>query len=83
MTEFYDGPILNKIGNSIGKLLKIDTCTSATLRGRYARLCVQIPLEEPVTKKIQIGYHIQNIIHEGEGFLCKNCGRLGHTQGGC
>lgn len=43
----------------------------------------QIPLEEPVTKKIQIGCHTQNNIYEGEGFLCNMCGRLGHTQNGC
>ncbi|XP_070004053.1 uncharacterized protein [Nicotiana sylvestris] len=46
--EFYDGKILEKIGNAIGRLLKIDTCTSTTLRGRYARICVEIPLEIPV-----------------------------------
>ncbi|XP_075096552.1 uncharacterized protein LOC142174621 [Nicotiana tabacum] len=39
-TEFYDGKILKKISNAIGRLLKIDVCTSTTLRGRYARLCV-------------------------------------------
>ncbi|KAH0781570.1 hypothetical protein KY290_001168 [Solanum tuberosum] len=78
-TEFYDGILLRRIGNSIGKLLKIDACTSSTLHGRYARLCVQIPMEEPVTISIQIGNHKQDIVYEGEGFLCKNCGRLGHT----
>ncbi|KAH0730098.1 hypothetical protein KY289_001286 [Solanum tuberosum] len=77
--EFYDGILLRRIGNSIGKLLKIDACTSSTLHGRYARLCVQIPIEEPVTISIQIGNHKQDIVYEGEGFLCKNCGRLGHT----
>ncbi|XP_009772651.1 uncharacterized protein [Nicotiana sylvestris] len=29
-TEFYDSTILARIGNKIGKLLKIDACTSAT-----------------------------------------------------
>ncbi|WMV38169.1 hypothetical protein MTR67_031554 [Solanum verrucosum] len=40
-TEFYDGQ-LTKIGGTIGKLLKVDACTSATLIGRYARLCVEV-----------------------------------------
>ncbi|XP_070025428.1 uncharacterized protein [Nicotiana sylvestris] len=55
--EFYDGVILAKIGNAIGKLLKIDACTSFTIRGRYARLCVQIPLEQTVQSYIKIGSH--------------------------
>ncbi|XP_019265915.1 PREDICTED: uncharacterized protein LOC109243437 [Nicotiana attenuata] len=45
-TEFYDGIILTRIGNCIGKLLKVDARTSTTLRGRYARLYVELPLEQ-------------------------------------
>lgn len=78
-TEFYDGKILEKIGNEIGWLRKIDVCTSTTLRGRYARLCVELPLEVPVQPFIYVGHHKQAIHYEGENFLCKNCGRLGHT----
>lgn len=37
-TELYDKEILEKVGRKLGKLLKIDMCTSATLRGRYARI---------------------------------------------
>ncbi|XP_009758585.1 uncharacterized protein [Nicotiana sylvestris] len=33
-TEFYDNEVLEKVGQKLGKLLKIDTCASATLRGR-------------------------------------------------
>nr|XP_016504800.1 PREDICTED: uncharacterized protein LOC107822750 [Nicotiana tabacum] len=79
-TEFYDESLLRKIWNSIGSLLKINACMSTTLRGRYARLCIQVPLEEPVTTRKLIGSHLQQIIYEGEGFLCKLCGRLGHTR---
>lgn len=82
-TKFYDGALLKKIGNSIGTLQIIDACTSATLRERYARLCIQVLLEEPVTTCILIGSHLQQIIYEGEGFLCKNYGRLGHIQSRC
>nr|XP_033508752.1 uncharacterized protein LOC117273670 [Nicotiana tomentosiformis] len=44
-TEFYDKEILKKVGRKLGKLLKIDSCTSFMLRGRYARICIQVPLE--------------------------------------
>lgn len=43
-TELYDWQILKKIGNHLGSLLRTDSCTSSTLRGRYARICIQIPL---------------------------------------
>nr|XP_009793419.1 PREDICTED: uncharacterized protein LOC104240289 [Nicotiana sylvestris] len=82
-TEFYDGLILRKIGNSIGKLLKIDACTSSTLRDRYARLCVKLPLNQPVQQCILIGSHLQQLVYEGINFLCKNGGYLGHTVTSC
>lgn len=55
------GIILQKIGNMVGRLLKIDACTSATLRGCYARLCVELPLDQP---DILIGSHRQQILYE-------------------
>lgn len=39
-TEFYDFKILQRAGIKVGTLLKIDTCTSSTTRGRYARICI-------------------------------------------
>ncbi|KAH0683209.1 hypothetical protein KY290_021796 [Solanum tuberosum] len=73
-TEYYDHTILAKIGNKIGRLVETNVCTSATLRGRYARICVEVPLEKPVRSHIHIGNVKQNIIYEREGILCLSCG---------
>lgn len=81
--EFYDGIILAKIGNSIGELLKVDACTSATLRERYSRLYVNLPLEQPVQTHVLVGPHKQAILYEGKIILCKTCGRLGNTCHNC
>lgn len=67
----------------MGQLLKIDTCTSLTLRGKYARLCIQIPLNSPVKDLIQIGNHVQKIINERDGILCTYCGKLRHVLRNC
>lgn len=34
-TKFYDLEILQRVGNKIGQLLKVDTCTSTATRGKY------------------------------------------------
>ncbi|KAM3282625.1 hypothetical protein P3S67_026270 [Capsicum chacoense] len=81
--EFYDLGILECIGKMLGTLVKVYACTSSTLRGHYARVCVQIPFETPLLTSILIGDHLQQIQNEGEGFLCKFCGCLGHTAIGC
>ncbi|KAG5572539.1 hypothetical protein H5410_062305 [Solanum commersonii] len=39
--EFYDQGILALIGN---RLVKTDMCTSSVMRGRYARICVEVPI---------------------------------------
>nr|XP_009797671.1 PREDICTED: uncharacterized protein LOC104244065 [Nicotiana sylvestris] len=82
-TEFYDKDILVKFGRNLGNLLKIDQCTSSTLKGRYARICIQVPLETPVETIVIIGDHKHAVIYEGEGTLCTICGRIGHTAPKC
>nr|XP_016457641.1 PREDICTED: uncharacterized protein LOC107781456 [Nicotiana tabacum] len=82
-TKFYDEEILKKVGNTVGRLLKADACTSAALRGRYARLCVELSLDKPVKSNVWIGTHQQQILYEGENLLYKSCGHLGHTARQC
>ncbi|XP_019229741.1 PREDICTED: uncharacterized protein LOC109210738 [Nicotiana attenuata] len=79
-TEFYDKDILEKVGRKLGKLLKIDQCTSSTRKGRYARICIQVPLETPVETSVIIGDHKQAVIYEGEGTLCTLAAELGTLQ---
>lgn len=43
-TKYYDHQILSNIGSKLGKLIKTDLCTSVTLKGRYARICIEVPL---------------------------------------
>lgn len=54
-TEFYDREILEKVGNKLGMLLKIDFYTSSTLRGRYAQIRIQIPINQAVEKSSSLG----------------------------
>ncbi|KAF3630938.1 hypothetical protein FXO37_28261 [Capsicum annuum] len=58
-TGYYNKGISEKVGRKIGAFLKIDTCTSSTLRGRYARICIKILMNEPVKSSITIGRHVQ------------------------
>lgn len=63
-TEFNDMDVLHKVDAKIGVLLKVDTCTSTTLRDRYAHLCVQVPLEQPLLHHLYIGSHKQIIWYD-------------------
>ncbi|KAG5610660.1 hypothetical protein H5410_021941 [Solanum commersonii] len=43
-TKYYARKILATIGNKMGQLVKTDICTLSTLRGHYARICVEVPI---------------------------------------
>ena len=53
--EFFEQKALKDIGQAIGPVLRIDTHTAAESRGRFARICVQINLDNPLIRTIMIG----------------------------
>ncbi|PKI44474.1 hypothetical protein CRG98_035148 [Punica granatum] len=81
--EFYTEKLLSKIGNRIGPLLRIDSRTYLKVRGKYARLCVQVDLMRPLPTTLWIGDFEQPLQYEGIDQLCFNCGIVGHTFSTC
>ena len=81
--EFYDREVLKKIGEAIGLVLRIDFYTASESRGSYARLCIQIDLEKPLTKWVRVGRINQQVLYESISTLCFCCGRLGHKLENC
>lgn len=69
--------------NKLGCLICIDTSTSSALRGKYIRLYVLVPTDNPLKIHVIIGRHIQMVTYEGFNILCMSCGRLGHNQKSC
>ena len=81
--EYYHPEFLHHVGNKLGKLLKIDAVTSAAIRGRFARLCVQVNIAYPLPKRVKIGTFWQDIVYENLPLLCYRCGQLGHRESHC
>ena len=81
--EYYHPEFLKHVGNKLGKLLKIDAVTSAAMRGRFARLCVQVNTAYPLPKRVKIGAFWQDIVYENLPMLCYRCGRIGHRETHC
>ena len=81
--EYYHPEFLKHMGNKLGKLLKIDAVTSASMRGRFARLCVQVNTAYPLPKRVKIRAFWQDIVYENLPMLCYRCGRIGHRESHC
>lgn len=53
--ELYEAEVLKQIGESLGKVLRIDAHTAMEARGKYARLCIQVDINKPLINTIIIG----------------------------
>lgn len=83
LIEYHHKEFLKHVGNKLGKLLKIDAVTSSAIRGRFARLCVQLDTINPLPKCLKIGTFWQDIVYENILVLCYRYGRLGHKEANC
>lgn len=52
--DFYDRKILERVGDIVGKLLKVDIRTASNERGKFARICVQVDINSPLTLSVRI-----------------------------
>ncbi|XP_050249174.1 uncharacterized protein LOC126696482 [Quercus robur] len=81
--EYYDPAVLRRIGQAIGPVLCIDAHTASGIRGRFARICLQVNLDKPLAKSLTIGKRTQTILYEGINSICFSCGRIGHRMEEC
>lgn len=81
--EYFDDDFLKKIGKEIGRPIKIDTTTSLVSKGRFARVCVEVDLTNPLLSKFTVGDMVVPIEYEGIHMVCFSCGIYGHKQGQC
>jgi hypothetical protein len=81
--EYYDAKLLTSIGNRIGRTIKVDKNTLQQERGKYARLCVEVDLSQPLLAMFSIKDRTYKVEYEGLHLLCLGCGKFGHYVEGC
>ncbi|KAI9092519.1 hypothetical protein K1719_027647 [Acacia pycnantha] len=81
--EFYNVESLRRIGNMIGKMIKVDRSTSIYDKGGFARICVEIDLKKPLLPTYLIFGEERPIIYEGLHQVCLGCGKYGHQKNVC
>lgn len=81
--ELFDEEVLYAMGNVVGKTVKIDDTTLTVRRGRYARVCVEVKLDEPLVSFIAVLGPQQKEEYESLHLICFGCGKYGHREEGC
>lgn len=81
--EFMEEKLLRKIGTYIGMVLKVDAIIRKQTKCRFARICVQIRLDEPLQTFVQVDDQWFNLEYEGLNLICFHCGKFGHSKDSC
>ncbi|XP_061337015.1 uncharacterized protein LOC133284068, partial [Gastrolobium bilobum] len=81
--EYYDEAFFRRIGNWLGKMLKIDKTTNEHVRGQFARIFVELDLAQPLEGEYVLDGATKQIEYEGLGLICFHCGCYGHSKDCC
>ncbi|CAN1166149.1 hypothetical protein LINPERHAP2_LOCUS26571 [Linum perenne] len=81
--HYFNSLAVSRIGNFIGKTVKLDLATSEGARCRYARVCVEVDLTKPLLGKYMIEDRVLKIEYESLENVCFDCGCYGHKIGDC
>ncbi|CAN1824670.1 hypothetical protein LINPERHAP1_LOCUS30861 [Linum perenne] len=74
---------VTRIGNHIGRTVRLDLATAEGARARYARVCVDIDLSKPLLGKYLLDERVMFIEYESLDNICFSCGMYGHKELDC
>ncbi|CAN1169987.1 hypothetical protein LINPERHAP2_LOCUS28727 [Linum perenne] len=81
--HFFNEVAVTRIGNCIGKTVRLDLATSEGARGRYARVCVEIDISKSLLGKYMIDDRTYFVEYESLSNICFTCGFYGHKAECC
>lgn len=85
--EYWNGEVLELVGEQFGRFLKVDDHTEKLTRTKFARICVEIILSKPLKRGFWIGDHDNRcmvaVFYERLPVFCFKCGLVGHGESGC
>ncbi|CAN1796991.1 hypothetical protein LINPERHAP1_LOCUS21102 [Linum perenne] len=81
--QYFNSLAVHRIGNTIGRTVRLDLATSEGSRCRYARVCVEIDLTKPLLGKYMIEDRVLKIEYESLENVCVECGIYGHKRESC
>lgn len=70
---FYEEALLD-MGNVVGRAVQIECMGTDVVKGRFARVCVEMDLRKPLVPVINIMGRRQDVEYEGLYWVCYSCG---------
>lgn len=79
--QFFNKNSLARVGDKLGKTLRVDETTLIASRGKYVWISVEIDFEKPLVAKFRFCKRVRRVEYEGLHAVCFHCGRYGHKIG--
>ncbi|CAN1181380.1 hypothetical protein LINPERHAP2_LOCUS35350 [Linum perenne] len=81
--HYFNPVAVKRIGDHIGRIVRLDLATKEGARGRFARVCVEIDISKLLLGKYMIEDRTFKIEYESLENICFDCGFYGHKKDVC
>ena len=81
--HLYDKRILQKVGQLVGTVIKIDYLTELREGGKFARIVVHISFTQTLVSQFNLNGKVQKVKYKGLPVICFQCGKYGHNSTAC
>ncbi|XP_019173812.1 PREDICTED: uncharacterized protein LOC109169384 [Ipomoea nil] len=81
--EYYNLIFLKKLGNKVGRSIRVDQATSLVSMGYFARICVEVDITRPLILKFKYKDRVRSVAYEGIHLVCFSCEVYGHSPDAC
>lgn len=81
--ELFQKSLLLRLGDLVGKAVKVDPTTLLPIRGKFVRMCVEFDLGEPLVPFVSVMGYLQPLENECLHQVCFRCGKHGHKNEFC
>ncbi|KAB2620717.1 hypothetical protein D8674_037697 [Pyrus ussuriensis x Pyrus communis] len=81
--EWFNPEAMKRIGDLIGTTFRVDAHTASQVRGKYARVCVELDLTKSLIANVKVENCWYVVEYEGLHLVCFNYGCYGHRREQC
>lgn len=81
--EMFGEATLLGIANGVGNAVRLDPIIVEMIKTRYARVCVELDLNGPLSLNVLVWSRKQDIEYEDLHHICFACGRYSYKKEGC
>ncbi|KAJ0975853.1 hypothetical protein J5N97_017818 [Dioscorea zingiberensis] len=86
-SEYWDMEPLEIVASNFGTMKKVDQTTLIANRGKFARVCIEIDLSQPLKRGVWVrssrGDKFVTVAYEKLPVFCFRCGIIGHHLQAC